>query len=180
MPDLRSCYGAALALLIAAPAMSQPLGHAPIERPVVTVIAPAVVQLLDLLHWRLQDHATLPTREHVVCLTGRITPDSTVISDVSAALVSDAGGTWAHYGCPKGAIGSWHNHPTMSIGCAAGISDLRSLRSAEWMRVMLYSCSRGDGVTLFVAFRDDRHAPAVLRYEGQGVPGGPVLGRGAP
>jgi hypothetical protein len=177
MPDLRVGYCVALALLIAAPANAQ-VGRVIYEPPTTTLIAPNVVQLLDLLHWRLQDHALLPTREHVVCLTGKVTADSTLIMGVSAALVVDAGHTWAQYRCPNGPdlIGAWHSHPTESIGCVPSIADLEGMQRHPYMRVMMYSCSRADRVTIFVAFRADRYAPSVLRYAGQGIPGGPVLG----
>jgi hypothetical protein len=182
MPDLRVGYIAALALLTHAPLNAQLAGSPIVEPPHVTRIAPGVVQLLDLLHWRLQDHAILPTREHVVCLTGRVTPDSTMIDGVSAALVVDAGRTWAQYRCPitPDLIGAWHNHPTESIGCVPSIMDLESFHRNPVMRVMMYSCARADRVTVFIAFRYDRHTPSVLRYEGQGIHGGPVLGRVAP
>lgn len=152
----RLTAAAALICASASPAIGQ-VGAPVVESPVVTVVAPRVAAVLD----RIQ--RTVLEKETAACLHGRITADSTVIERVSPAVILSAGPLWVNFMCAEAPdlVGTAHNHPPGSIGCAVSVTDLDMLARSP-TPVAIHSCT-AYGRTALVVRRQDRLTPAIIQ-----------------
>ena len=154
--QLALCFGTATA--------QQPIGEQIEMRQAFVVLDQGVAQLLDLLHWRLQNHPSLRTHEYAACLRGELTADTTYIWQVSAAVVDSVklAGVW--YGCrdEPDLIGATHNHPTGTIGCGVSMDDLIAINMHERQRVIMHTCD--DGFRTYFVIRRRGYRPVVLPF----------------
>jgi hypothetical protein len=132
---------ALLALTLAACAPKTLLS--PAEPEPTIALSEAVQQFIATIHPRMQDHAYLPDREFLACLTGHVRGTTVHITGiVPTVLFSPTDRSLAYRPCPQSAIGTWHTHPTVPgfDTCSHSETDSRTLEAQDNEIVSLISC----------------------------------------
>jgi hypothetical protein len=115
------------------------------------VLTPEVKQLMALLHPRMIGHGTLPDRELLMCLSGHVIGHRVHVTGVSPTRLHNMTEIGMEYSpCSRGAIGSWHTHPTLPgmDTCRHSATDIRTFERQPFEIVSIVTCTDGHGVRI--------------------------------